>query len=47
MKRKQYIDILKVIGLLGIILAHVTPPAVVFQLRNFDDFGFSLFRVEI
>ena len=36
MKRKQYIDILKVIGLLGIVLAHVTPPAVVFQLRNFD-----------
>lgn len=32
MKRKQYIDILKVIGLLGIILAHVTPPAAVFQL---------------
>lgn len=36
MKRKQYIDILKVIGVFGIVLAHVTPPVVVFQLRNFD-----------
>lgn len=34
--REKYIDILKVIGLLGIVLAHVTPPVVVFQLRNFD-----------
>ena len=32
--REKYIDILKVIGLLGIVLAHVTPPVVVFQLRN-------------
>ena len=30
------IDILKVIGLLSIMLAHVNPPQMVFQLRNFD-----------
>lgn len=36
MKREKYIDVLKVIGLLGIILAHVQPPEVLFQLRNFD-----------
>lgn len=36
MKREKYIDVLKVIGLLGIMLAHVQPPEVLFQLRNFD-----------
>lgn len=36
MKRKKYSDILKVIGLLGFVLAHVTPPTVIFQFRNFD-----------
>ena len=34
--REKYIDILKVIGLLCIILAHVNPPKILFQLRNFD-----------
>jgi fucose 4-O-acetylase-like acetyltransferase len=29
-------DILKVIGLFCIILAHVSPPSLIFQLRNFD-----------
>jgi len=29
-------DILKVIGLLGVMLAHASPPAIIFQLRNFD-----------
>lgn len=35
-KRMANIDILKVIGLLLIMLAHVNPPQIVFQLRNFD-----------
>lgn len=35
-KREKYLDILKVIGLLCIILAHVNPPSIVFQIRNFD-----------
>ena len=30
------IDILKAIGVLCIILAHVNPPGVIFQIRNFD-----------
>ena len=34
--RKKYIDILKAIGLLCIILAHVTPPEPVMITRNFD-----------
>jgi fucose 4-O-acetylase-like acetyltransferase len=29
-------DVLKAMGLLGIILAHVNPPTVLYQLRNFD-----------
>ena len=36
MKRLANIDILKFLGLLLIILAHVNPPSVIFQLRNFD-----------
>lgn len=35
-KRIIYLDILKVIGLFCIILAHVSPPGIIFQLRNFD-----------
>ena len=35
-ERKKYIDILKVIGLLCIILAHVNPPDTVNQIRTFD-----------
>ena len=35
-KREDYIDVLKAIGLLCIILAHVKPPNIIFQLRNFD-----------
>ena len=34
--REKYLDILKTIGLLCIILAHVNPPKILFQLRNFD-----------
>ena len=34
--RKINIDILKVIGLLCIVLAHVKPPEIIFRLRNFD-----------
>jgi len=30
------LDVLRCIGLLGIILAHVDPPQLIFQLRNFD-----------
>ena len=36
MKRKTNIDILKVVGLFCIILAHVNPNKYIFQLRNFD-----------
>jgi len=36
MKRDLGIDFLKVVGLLCIILAHVNPPGILFQLRNFD-----------
>lgn len=36
MKKYPYIDFLKLVGLFCIILAHVGPPAVVMQLRNFD-----------
>ena len=35
-KRNVGIDILRVIGILLIILAHVNPPGIIFQLRNFD-----------
>ncbi len=34
--RDDGIDILRAIGLLMIILAHVSPPDIVFQMRNFD-----------
>lgn len=34
--RKKNIDILKSIGLICIILAHVNPPKIIFQARNFD-----------
>lgn len=34
--RDHRIDIMRAIGLLMIILAHSSPPALVFQLRNFD-----------
>ena len=36
MNRLKNIDILRVIGLLCIILAHVKPNDIIFQLRNFD-----------
>lgn len=37
MKKRDYaLDVLKVIALIGIILAHVKPNGVIFQLRNFD-----------
>lgn len=36
MNRDIKLDILKVIGLLCIILAHVNPPQILFQVRNFD-----------
>ena len=36
MKRDTGLDILRGVGLLLIILAHVNPPALIFQLRNFD-----------
>ena len=32
----KYINFLKTIALLCIILAHVNPPTIVFQIRNFD-----------
>jgi fucose 4-O-acetylase-like acetyltransferase len=34
--RNEKIDFLRFIGLAMIILAHVSPPALIFQLRNFD-----------
>ncbi|MEE9346100.1 MAG: acyltransferase [Methylococcales bacterium] len=34
--RNQQIDLLRFIGLAMIILAHVEPPNIIFQLRNFD-----------
>lgn len=34
--RDERIDILKALGIAMIILAHVNPPAFIFQLRNFD-----------
>lgn len=34
--RDERIDILKALGIAMIILAHVSPPALIFQLRNFD-----------
>ncbi|MBR1386161.1 MAG: acyltransferase family protein [Bacilli bacterium] len=34
--RDNYIDILKSIGLLCIIIAHINPPEIVFRIRNFD-----------
>lgn len=36
MERNVSVDILKVIGILCIILAHINPPSILFQLRNFD-----------
>ena len=36
MERKIYIDYLKVIGLLLVIMAHVSPPLIINQLRSFD-----------
>ena len=36
MKREEWIDVLRGIGLLCIILAHVGPPGILFQIRNFD-----------
>ena len=36
MNRLKNIDILKCIGLFCIILAHVSPPKILFQIRNFD-----------
>ncbi|MBR3177517.1 hypothetical protein IKF27_01770 [Candidatus Saccharibacteria bacterium] len=36
MKRVKSIDILKVIGLLGIMIAHVGAPGWAIQLRGFD-----------
>jgi len=35
-KRDTSLDVLRSIGLLFIILAHVNPPVIIFQLRNFD-----------
>src|SRR4051812_10196060 len=35
-KRNITIDLLRVAGLLCIILAHVSPPETIFQIRNFD-----------
>ena len=34
--RDKRIDLLRFIGLSMIILAHVTPPDVIMQIRNFD-----------
>ena len=36
MNRKKYVDAAKVVGLLCIVLAHVSPPATIAQIRNFD-----------
>jgi fucose 4-O-acetylase-like acetyltransferase len=36
LKREDRIDVLRGIGLLCIILAHVGPPGILFQMRNFD-----------
>lgn len=36
MNREDSIDVLRGIGLLCIILAHVGPPGILFQIRNFD-----------
>lgn len=36
MERKVYIDYLKIIGLLLVIMAHVSPPVLINQLRSFD-----------
>lgn len=36
MERKYNLDVLKFIGIFCIVLAHVKPPTVLFQLRNFD-----------
>lgn len=35
-KAYPYIDFLKMLGLLCIMLAHVNPPQIIMQLRNFD-----------
>ena len=35
-KRIPYLDFLKVIALVGIVIAHVSPPSPIFMLRNFD-----------
>ena len=35
-KRIPYLDFLKVIALIGIVIAHVSPPGPIFMLRNFD-----------
>ncbi len=35
-KRNVGIDVLKVLGILLIMLAHVKPPGIIFQARNFD-----------
>ena len=35
-KSYPYIDFLKLLGLFCIILAHVNPPAIIMQIRNFD-----------
>lgn len=35
-KRNTSVDLLRTIGLLCIVLAHVSPPAIIFQIRNFD-----------
>ncbi|MCI8412252.1 MAG: acyltransferase [Clostridia bacterium] len=35
-KRDITIDILKTLGIILILLAHVNPPGIIFQLRNFD-----------
>lgn len=37
MKSRMFsLDLLRVLGLLCIILAHVSPPNIIFQIRNFD-----------
>ena len=35
-ERNVSIDILKMIGILFVILAHVSPPGIVTQIRSFD-----------
>ncbi|MGL5067497.1 MAG: acyltransferase family protein [Sarcina sp.] len=35
-KRNYIFDILKMIGLLGIIIAHINPSEIIFEIRNFD-----------